>query len=73
MFFILTLFAGKPVVTEKVGNISLIGINRPQKRNCVNVETAELLLKVFEDFEKDDDSYVAVLYGKGAFHWMVTT
>ncbi|RWS22614.1 hypothetical protein B4U80_10263 [Leptotrombidium deliense] len=52
------------VITEKIEEITIISINRPDKRNCVNSETAQLLLKAFEDFEKDDTSKVAILHGK---------
>ena len=58
-------FAAKLVVTEKAGHVTTISINRPEVRNCVNVETAEQLYDAFQEFEKDDDAYVAVFYGKG--------
>lgn len=53
------------VIVEKVGEITTIGINRPQVRNCVNLETGELLKQAIEAFENDETSPVAVLYGKG--------
>ncbi|XP_076334665.1 putative enoyl-CoA hydratase isoform X2 [Tachypleus tridentatus] len=53
------------VKTEKRERIYLIGINRPEKRNCVNSATAKLLTEAFEDFERDESSFVAILYGKG--------
>lgn len=55
----------KHVVTEEMGNLFLIGINRPEKRNCVDTETAHELVNAFEEFEKNDNFYVAILYGKG--------
>ncbi|GAB6031269.1 hypothetical protein CHUAL_009069 [Chamberlinius hualienensis] len=55
----------EPVITEKVGQVFLIGINRPDKRNCVNSYTASLLLKEFERFESDDSVRVAILHGIG--------
>ena len=55
----------KLVVTEHIGNVCLIGINRPEKRNCVNLETADQLLKAVKDFEADDNLRVGVLHGKG--------
>ena len=42
-----------------------IGINRPQKRNCVNQETAEKLVEAFSDFEMDDNINCAILHGIG--------
>lgn len=53
------------MIVEKVGVITTIGINRPEVRNCVNLETGELLKHAIEDFENDESSPVAVLYGKG--------
>jgi enoyl-CoA hydratase/carnithine racemase len=53
------------VVTENRDKVTLIGINRPQKRNCVNKETAQQLLNAFEKFENDTNSVIAVLHGIG--------
>ncbi|GJQ81525.1 hypothetical protein Trydic_g4887 [Trypoxylus dichotomus] len=57
--------AAKTVIVKKDGNITTIGINRPEKRNCVDATTASLLTEAIEEFENDDTSYVAVLYGVG--------
>nr|XP_022910577.1 uncharacterized protein LOC111421635 isoform X1 [Onthophagus taurus] len=53
------------VLVKKEGPITTIGINRPEKRNCVNLATAALLKKAIESFENDPTSYVGVLYGVG--------
>ncbi|KAK6167589.1 hypothetical protein SNE40_021579 [Patella caerulea] len=53
------------IETEKIGNVFMIGINRPKHRNAVNPETAQQLIKAFKQFEADKDSLVAVLHGKG--------
>ncbi|XP_069941615.1 enoyl-CoA hydratase EchA19 isoform X3 [Cherax quadricarinatus] len=53
------------VIVEHLPEITMIGINRPEKRNCVNSSTAAALLQAFQDFDKDDSSKVAVLYGVG--------
>jgi len=55
----------KLVETETIGRVLLVGINRPEKRNCVNQATAKELIKAFDTFEATDDLYTAVLYGKG--------
>jgi len=56
----------KPLIlTEKAGKTFLIGINRPDKRNCINHEMAKSLVAAFETFEKDDGALTAVLYGVG--------
>lgn len=53
------------VVTETQGAVRLIGINRANKRNCVNHATALQLIDAFEQFEKDDSVKVGILHGKG--------
>merc|ERR1712179_215625 len=53
------------VLVDHQEDITLIGINRPEKRNCVNIQTGELLLKAFQNFNDDPNSKVAVLYVVG--------
>nr|CAD7433103.1 unnamed protein product [Timema monikensis] len=53
------------IIVEKLGPITTIGINRPNKRNCVNKQTAEQLSKAIRDFEDDKSVYAGVLHGKG--------
>ncbi|KAL5014730.1 hypothetical protein ScPMuIL_009000 [Solemya velum] len=53
------------VHVEKYDEVTLIGINRPEKKNAVNPVTANQLYHAFKQFEKDEDAFVAVLYGKG--------
>lgn len=54
-----------PIIVEQLGAITTIGINRPQKRNCVNKQTAQSLNEAITNFENDEKSLVAVLYGVG--------
>lgn len=42
-----------------------IAINRPEKRNAVNPETATELFQAFTDFEQDENALVAILHGTG--------
>ena len=55
------------VVVEKLKEFKVmsIGLNRPNKRNCVNSETSEKLYEAFCNFESDDDFHVAILHGIG--------
>ncbi|GFX06426.1 enoyl-CoA hydratase domain-containing protein 2, mitochondrial [Trichonephila clavipes] len=53
------------VLVTKRYPLHLIGINRPEKRNCVNSETASELKKAFENFSEDSQAKAAVLYGVG--------
>jgi len=55
----------QPVITETKGSICTITINRPDRRNAVDRETADALRNAFKLFEKDDSLRVAVLYGAG--------
>lgn len=57
--------SGTLVKTEKRGSIVIIKINRPEKRNAVNVATSRELAESFRRFEVDDESSVAVLCGEG--------
>ena len=53
------------VVVEDSGPVRIVYINRPEKRNCVNFETASRLWDAFKQFEEDSSAQVAVLAGKG--------
>ncbi|XP_068152912.1 probable enoyl-CoA hydratase echA8 [Drosophila tropicalis] len=55
----------KTILVEKDKNITLIGINRPQQRNAIDSSTASQLCDAFANFEQDETSPVAVLYGIG--------
>ncbi len=54
------------VLTEKKGHIFTITINRPEKRNCIDAETEDLLTEAWLTFRGDDDLFVAVLTGEGS-------
>ena len=53
------------VETEEHGRILVVAINRPEKRNAVDLKTASLLASTFERFDEDDRFDVAVLTGYG--------
>lgn len=53
------------VLVEKDSHITLIGLNREQKRNSIDAQTAEQLTEAIIQFEADDTSPVGVLYGIG--------
>jgi enoyl-CoA hydratase len=50
---------------ERSGAAAVLTITRPERRNAVDDETADLLLRGFRDFEADDDARVLVLTGSG--------
>ncbi|MDB5397444.1 MAG: enoyl-CoA hydratase [Rhodospirillales bacterium] len=53
------------VLVERRGPVSIVTINRPETRNAIDPETAQLLKAAFEDFNNDPESSVAVLRGEG--------
>lgn len=56
------------VLSEQQDRITIITINRPKVRNCVDGAAAKELAQAFRDFETNDDSDVAILTGaEGTF------
>jgi enoyl-CoA hydratase len=56
----------RPVVHyERWGSAALVTIDRPERHNAVDGETAQALLAAFERFCADDDAAVLVLTGAG--------
>lgn len=53
------------VKTETVGRVRIVEIHRPEVRNAVDAETADMLHTSFLDFDEDDSTDVAVLTGSG--------
>ncbi len=54
-----------PVLTERRGNVLLISLNRPDAMNAVNLDLANALAAILDDFDADDDLRVGVLTGNG--------
>ena len=55
------------VLVEKNGPVTTVTINRPERRNAVDGETAQLLREAFAAFQADEDQLAAVLTGAGGF------
>ncbi|KHJ41295.1 enoyl-CoA hydratase/isomerase family protein [Trichuris suis] len=53
------------VLFEKIGNVLLVALNRPQKRNAINSDVIRSLTNAFTLFKNESSLKVAVLYGKG--------
>ena len=53
------------VLVEKDSPITTVIINRPERRNAVDDETAGLLRQAFTEFDADDEQAVAVFCGTG--------
>lgn len=50
---------------RREGPVTVVTIERPERRNAVDGPTAALLLAAFEEFDADDSASVAVLTGAG--------
>jgi enoyl-CoA hydratase len=53
------------VLTEHIGRVTVVTINRPEVRNAVDAPTAALLADAFRAFDADDEHDVAVFTGAG--------
>ena len=56
---------GAPVRYERTGAAAVVTIDRPERRNAVDAETAQLLRESLERFEADDEARVMVVTGAG--------
>lgn len=67
MFIFLSLINSSEttVLVSQNGPITLIGINRPAKKNCLDVVTAQKLSEALDAFENDETSSVGILHGIG--------
>lgn len=55
----------EPVRYVKTGRTAWVTLNRPDRLNAMNLAMHERLAEVWDDFERDDDLWVAVLTGAG--------
>lgn len=53
------------VVVETVGSVRMVGLNRPEKKNCINAALAQALRNALRDLEEDESIRAGVLYGEG--------
>jgi len=53
------------VLYEKRGGVAYITINRPEVHNCIDVETSDELIRVWEEIKRDPDVLVAIITGAG--------
>ena len=51
------------ILVTKQNHITTITINRPEHKNAIDQEAAELLMQAWLDFRDDDNQYVAILTG----------
>jgi enoyl-CoA hydratase len=53
------------VLYERLGAASLLTIDRPERRNAIDGQTAEELLAGYRSFESDENAHVLVVTGSG--------
>lgn len=53
------------IEVKNSGPVRIIAINRPERRNAVNRDTAEALFDAFRDFDGEESASVAILTGRG--------
>jgi enoyl-CoA hydratase len=60
-----TVTVANKVTTRRDGEIFIVTLNRPDVRNAVDPEAAQLLVDAFTEFEEDPMMKVAILQGEG--------
>ncbi|NND85392.1 MAG: crotonase/enoyl-CoA hydratase family protein [Acidimicrobiia bacterium] len=53
------------VRTDHHGPVTVVTIDRPERRNAISLATADALVEAFDAFEADEDARVAVITGSG--------
>ena len=54
------------VIYEKRGHVAYVTLNRPERMNALDSHSHAELIEVFDDFERDDDAWLAIITGAGA-------
>jgi enoyl-CoA hydratase/carnithine racemase len=57
--------AATKVLTERVGHVAVISINRPEVFNCVDDDVSAGIEAALDEFEGDDDVWVIIVTGVG--------
>jgi crotonobetainyl-CoA hydratase len=53
------------VIYEKRGHVAYVTLNRPERMNALDAHSHAELIEIFDDFEHDDDAWVAIITGTG--------
>ena len=53
------------VQVEKTGHLTIVTLNRPESYNALNSPAHHELGQIFDDFQNDDEQWVAILTGAG--------
>jgi len=53
------------IIYEKQGHVATVTLNRPERMNALDAHSHAELIEAFDDFERDDDAWVAIITGAG--------
>ena len=56
---------GKNVLYEKRGKIGFVTLNRPEVHNCLDVDTSDQLIEIWEEIKGDKEVLVSIITGAG--------
>jgi enoyl-CoA hydratase len=56
---------GESLIVEQRGRVAVVSINRPERRNAVDLPTARAIYDAFKRLDADDGTDVAIFTGKG--------
>ncbi|MGH2724195.1 MAG: enoyl-CoA hydratase-related protein [Actinomycetota bacterium] len=57
--------SASPLLSERRGPVTVVTINRPEVRNCIDARTADLLAAAIDAFASDAEARVLVVTGSG--------
>lgn len=53
------------VIYEKRDHVAYVTLNRPERMNALDAHSHAELIEIFDDFERDDDAWLAIVTGAG--------
>jgi dehydration protein DpgD len=53
------------VIYDKRDHVAYVTLNRPERMNALDAHSHAELIEVFDDFERDDDAWLAIVTGAG--------
>jgi enoyl-CoA hydratase/carnithine racemase len=53
------------VIYSKRGHVAYVTLNRPERMNALDGHSHAELIEIFDDFERDDDAWIAIITGAG--------
>ena len=53
------------VIYEKRDHVAYVTLNRPERMNALDAHSHTELIEIFDDFDRDDDAWLAIITGAG--------